>query len=75
MSKYAHTLLHRRFIEPDKWMRFVAKHYVHGAWFTFLTMDVWDMYRPYDDIYPDGLPCAKKTWPEYADAKGIVQHQ
>lgn len=74
VSKRAHALLHRRFLEPEKWMRFIAKHYVHGAWFTFLTMDVRDMYRSFDDIYPDGLPLLGETWPEYADELGIT-HQ
>jgi len=71
MSKRAHTLLHRRFVEPEKWMRFVAKHYVHGAWFTLLTMNVRDMYEPYCKTYPQGLPSAQEVWPDYADECGV----
>ena len=71
MSNSAHNLLHRRFKSPQKWKRLVAKHYVHGAWFTLLTMDIRDMYRPYADTYPDGLPKLDENWPELADKMGI----
>ncbi|MCP4185675.1 MAG: hypothetical protein GY761_20620 [Hyphomicrobiales bacterium] len=71
MSNRAHNLLHRRFKTPQKWFRLVAKHYVHGAWFTFLTMNVQDMYRPYDEIYPHDLPKLGETWPDLADELGI----
>ncbi len=71
MSKRAHTLLHRRFKEPEKWMRFVAKHYVHGAWFTLLTMNVNDMYKAFDETYPEGLPAQDELWTRDADKKEI----
>ena len=71
MSNRAHNLLHRRFKSPQNWKRLVAKHYVHGAWFTFLTMDIRDMYRPYDDIYPDGLPKLGECWPDMAARMAI----
>lgn len=61
MSKRAHYLLHRRFIDPKPWERLVAKHYRKGAWFTLLTMNVADMYRPFDEIYPVGLPSADNS--------------
>lgn len=67
MSKRAHYLLHRRFIDPRPWLRLVARHYVHGAWFTFLTMDVADMYRPFAEVYPDGLPAHNERWAKLAE--------
>ncbi len=71
MAKRPHYLLHRRFIDPKPWLRLVAKHYRHGAWFTLLTMDVRDMYKSYDEIYPDGLPGPNELWPQYTDELGI----
>ncbi len=71
MSKRAHHLLHRRFVEPKPWLKLVAKHYIHGAWFTFLTMDVRDMYRPYCEVYPKGLPKHNETWFEEANHLGL----
>ena len=73
MSKRAHTLLHRRFLEPEKWMRLVEKHYVHGAWFTLLTMNVSDMYKPFDEVYPLGLPDHNSLWCDYADVCGVTK--
>ncbi len=71
MSKRSHHLLHRRFLEPKPWLRLVAKNYKEGAWYTLLTMDVRDMYKSYDEIYPHGLPSAHELWPPYADELGI----
>lgn len=67
MSKRAHYVLHRRFVDPHSWLRLVAKHYVHGAWFTLLTLNVEDMYRPFDEVYPKGLPGQHELWPNFAD--------
>ncbi|MDA9009412.1 hypothetical protein N9K16_05580 [Alphaproteobacteria bacterium] len=58
MSKRAHHLLHRRFVDPDPWLRFVDKHYREGAWFTLLTMEVECMYQRLETIYSEGLPAA-----------------
>lgn len=71
MSKRAHYLLHRRFVDPVSWKRLVAKHYRHGAWFTLLTMNVQDMYKPYGEIYPHGLPGPNELWSDHADKLGI----
>ncbi len=71
LCKRAHYLLHRRFLEPKPWLRLVAKHHKEGAWYTLLTMDVRDMYKSYDEIYPHGLPSAHELWPQYADDLGI----
>jgi hypothetical protein len=57
-SKRVHYLLHRRFIDPLPWQRLVKRNYKRGAWFTLLTMDVRDMYKPFDEVYPAGLPAA-----------------
>ncbi len=72
MSKRSHHLLHKRFIDPQPWLRLVQKHYRHGAWFTMLSMDVRDMYKSYDEIYPHGLPGPDELWHEYADELGIT---
>jgi hypothetical protein len=58
VSKRVHYLLHRRFIDPLPWQRLVERNYKRGAWFTLLTMDVRDMYKPFDEVYPAGLPAA-----------------
>jgi hypothetical protein len=58
VSKRVHYLLHRRFIDPLPWQRLVKRNYKRGAWFTLLTMDVRDMYKPFDEVYPAGLPAA-----------------
>lgn len=71
MSKRAHYLLHRRFIDPNPWLRLVTKHYKHGAWFTLLTMDVRDMARPFCETYPNGLPGPHENWPDAADKMGL----
>lgn len=71
MSKRAHHVIHRRFCNPKPWFTLVAKHYQHGAWFTFLTMDVQDMYRPFDEIYPKGLPTFNERWTDQADKMGL----
>lgn len=75
VSKHVHRLLHRRFLEPERWLRLVIKHYVHGAWFTLLTMDVVDMHRPFDDIYPNGLPSAGDTNEDLANEQGICRER
>ena len=73
MSKRAHYLLHRRFIDPIAWLKLVIRNYEHGAWFTLLTMDVRDMYQPFDQTYPYGLPGAEELWPALADEMGISE--
>lgn len=79
--KLAHRLLHDRFINPKAWFRFVAEHYVHGAWWTMLTTSPVKMFvrpapsggimRPFWSIYPKGLPAHGEFWPEYATEAGI----
>lgn len=74
VGRFVHSALHARFTEPLSWNRLVRKHYVHGAWFTFLTMDPADMQRPYEEIYPEGLPADGEVWPEMADRLGLSPH-
>lgn len=73
MSKRAHYLLHRRFLDPKPWMRLVARNYRHGAWFILLTMNVSEMYEPFKNTYPNGLPEYDQLWPQYADKLGVSQ--
>lgn len=47
-----HHALHRRFSYPDPWLDLVKTHWVPGAWFTRLSMDVAKQSLPYDEIYP-----------------------
>jgi hypothetical protein len=72
VSKSTHAALHGRFRDPARWSRLVARHYVHGAWFTFLTMDEADMRRPFGEIYPLGLPKVGELWPALADRLGVT---
>lgn len=58
--KRCHHVLHARFSKPDAWLTIVAEHYRAGAWFTLLTMRPEDMLRPFDDIYPVGLPALER---------------
>lgn len=51
-----HYSLHTRFRHPERWLRRVAEHHRTGAWFTMLSMDVTAMLRPFDEVYPHGLP-------------------
>ena len=67
VGKWEHSKLHARFTDPIPWQRLVRERYVHGAWWTFLTMDPTDMLRPFADVYPRGLPSHKELWPELAD--------
>lgn len=72
IARFAHALLHQRFTDPLPWNRLVRKHYVHGAWFTFLTMDPTDMQRRFVEVYPHGLPPEGEAWPTLADAIGLT---
>ena len=72
IARFAHALLHQRFTDPLPWNRLVKKHYVHGAWFTFLTMDPNDMQRAFAQVYPQGLPADGEVWPTLADAIGLT---
>jgi hypothetical protein len=54
--KRCHHVLHARFTKPDTWLAIVAEHYRAGAWFTLLTMRPEDMRRPFEEVYPMGLP-------------------
>lgn len=72
VARYAHALLHQRFTDPLAWNRLVRKHYVHGAWFTLLTMDPADMGRRFAEVYPQGLPAEGEVRPAVADALGIT---
>lgn len=38
-----------------------------------LTMEVKDMYQPYDVIYPEGLPRYDEHWEGYADRLKITR--
>lgn len=80
-SKLAHRLLHARFTDPRAWFDFVARNYVHGAWWTMLVMSPFKMRPAYDangvrrppywSIYPNGLPRVGEFWEDYATKAGI----
>src|ERR1700676_1639823 len=60
--KSAHAALHARFRDPARWFRLVSRHYVHGAWWTFLSMLEADMLPPFAEVYPEGLPAPGELW-------------
>ena len=83
-SIIAHRTLHARFVRPKAWFDMVARHYVHGAWWTMLCMSPVKMFvrpspdggimAPYWSIYPLGLPkpgVPTKEWQDYATKAGI----
>lgn len=72
VGRRAHHLLHQRFTDPLPWNATVQSRYVHGAWFTFLTMNPLDMARPFAEVYPEGLPRAGEVWPALADRLGLT---
>jgi hypothetical protein len=72
VGRSAHHLLHQRFTDPLPWMRLVRHYYVHGAWFTLLSMDPADMARPFAEVYPQGLPREGECWPGLADELGLT---
>lgn len=67
VGRWEHYALHARFTDPVPWQRLVRRTYVHGAWWTFLTMDPTDMFRPLQEVYPCGLPSHGELWPDLAD--------
>jgi len=67
LCRSAHYALHSRFTDPLRWLKLARKHYRHGAWFTFLTMDPEDMRRPFQTVYPIGLPDEGELWTDVAD--------
>lgn len=71
VGRFAHHALHSRFTDPLRWFRLVRRHYVHGAWFTLLTMDPADMKRPFTEVYPKGLPPHGTLWSDVADDLGV----
>ena len=71
VGRFVHHALHSRFTDPLRWFRLVRKHYVHGAWFTMLTMDPSDMQRPFSETYPRGLPADGVLWPSVAGELGL----
>jgi hypothetical protein len=73
LSRKSHAALHARFTSPERWLSLVKEHYVHGAWFTLLSMDPADMHRQFDDVYPEGLPSAGEFWTGVSDEFGIGQ--
>lgn len=77
VSRLTHRILHARFYEPRKWFDWVAAHYKHGAWFTFLSMNPLKQFpgpgRGFEFIYPSGLPGPYEVWPDYADQIGLSE--
>lgn len=71
LSRKVHPALHSRFTKPAWWRGIVRDHYVHGAWFTFLTMEEADMNRPFEQIYPLGIPPCDEVWPDVAEKLGL----
>lgn len=51
-----HGVLHRRFSQPDAWLRLVAQHSRAGSWFAQLSLDPETRSRPFTETYPRGLP-------------------
>ncbi len=72
VARRVHSALHARFTDPLTWCALVQQHYVHGAWFTLLTMDPADMRRPFHEVYPKGLPAEGEVWPGLATAVGLA---
>jgi hypothetical protein len=78
VSRLTHQTLHARFKNPRKWFDLVARHYVHGAWFTLLSMNPARQFplpnQPggrFDLIYPQGLPDFDKPDPALGDFLGL----
>jgi hypothetical protein len=54
--KSCHAALHARFENPERWFRRRASFERVDAWFMALTMDPASQAKPFDEIYPKGLP-------------------
>lgn len=51
-----HNLLHRRFSQPEPWLRLLRQHARDNCWFAMLSLDRQSLQRPFNETYPDGLP-------------------
>lgn len=58
VCRRCHSVLHRRFEEPQAWAELVAQHARGGQWFELLSIDPACRERPFAETYPDGLPSA-----------------
>lgn len=57
ICRRCHVILHARFTRPKPWLRLVEENQ-RGCvrWFQILTLDPASRWRPFDEIYPFGLP-------------------
>lgn len=53
--KRCHYAIHARFWKPRLWLEIVRRHGCPAAWFTGLTMNAADMFRPFSELYPPQL--------------------
>jgi hypothetical protein len=53
--KRCHAALHARFLDPQRWPRWLNSIEVISEWPTHLSLDPISQWRPFSDTYPSGL--------------------
>lgn len=56
-----HAILHKRFKQPEPWVRLVTRHARAGSWFEQVTLDPRSMHQPFAVTYPQKLPLPDHT--------------